>query len=226
MKNSGQKYLTDKIQCTLLGPREKELDELAQGILASFRVCYNQWISASIYYWEAVLLHKREKNSFGAIFTENYYRSIEKLAKMGNCEGEFCKNMSCGEVNNTSMSSLETILNGEGVGMPEIIYLFVISRESMEEVYANLIKKIIEKQVLGQAFQAEIIRYRLLAYIVKEVPEDFQDEYVKHEHAKADALKGIEALEMAERIGRLQLKMPLEYAEKTRNLRMRLELQS
>lgn len=30
VKNSWQKQLTDKIQCTLLGPREKELDELAQ----------------------------------------------------------------------------------------------------------------------------------------------------------------------------------------------------
>lgn len=30
VKNGGQKYLTDKIQCTLLGPGEKELEELAQ----------------------------------------------------------------------------------------------------------------------------------------------------------------------------------------------------
>lgn len=243
---------------------ESRMNQLAQRILDSFRAWHNQWISAPIYYREAMLLHKREKNSFGAIFTENYYVSIEKLMKIGNCESEFYINMSCGELNNMRMSSLEGMLDGEGVGISELVYLFVISRESMEEIYANMIKKIIEKQVLGQTFQAEIIRYRLLAYIVKELPKDFQDEYVKHELSRvgallqareilwqdvynlvlemiqvsdceyfftfwgkyADALEGIEALQMAERIGRLQLKMPLEYAEMTRNLRMRLELKS
>ena len=243
---------------------ESRMNQLAQRILDSFRACYNQWIRDPIYFREAVLLHERENNSFGAIFMENYYLSIEKLARIGNCEDEFCTNMSCGEVSNTRMSSFEGILAGEGVGMPEIIYLFVISRESMEEIYVNMVKKIIEKQVLGQAFQAEVIRYRLLAYIVKELPEDFQDEYVKHELARVgallqtremlwqdvynlilemiqvsdydyffsfwekytDALEGNEALQMAECIGRLQVKMPLEYAEKTRNLRMQLELKS
>lgn len=243
---------------------ENRMSQLAQGILDSFRECYKPWISEPIYYREAMLLHKREKNYFGAIFTENYYLSIEKLTKLGNCEDGICINMSCGEDDNTRMRFLEDILAGEGVGMPELIYLFVISRESLEERYVSMIKGIIEKQVLGQVFLAEIIRYRLLAYIVKELPDDFQDEYVKHELARvgallqageilwkdvynlvlemiqvtdceyffvfwekyADTLRGSEALEMAERIGRLQLKMPLEYAEKTRNLRMRLELQS
>jgi len=243
---------------------ESRMKKLSQGILNSFGECYKQWSSTPIYYREAVLLHKREKNYFGAIFTENYYLSIEKLTRIGNCENEICVNMSCGEVDNTRMNFLEGILDGEGVGMPEIIYLFVISRESLEEVYVNMIMEIIEKQVLGQAFKSEVIRYRLLAYIVKELPEDFQDEYVKHELARVgsllqtremlwqdvynlvlemiqvsdydyffsfwekytDALEGIEALQMAECIGRLQVKMPLEYAEKTRNLRMRLELKS
>lgn len=243
---------------------ESRMKQLAHGILDRFRVYYNQWIGIPIYYREAVLLHKREKNSFNAIFTENYYIMIEKLMKMGNCERELCISMSCGELNNMRMSFLEDMLAREGVGISELVYLFVISRESMEEIYANMIKKIIEKQVLGQAFQAEIIRYRLLAYIVKELPEDFQDEYVKYELSRvgallqareilwqdvynlvlemiqvsdckyfftfwekyADALDGIEALQMAERVGRLQLKMPLEYAEKTRNLRIRLELKS
>lgn len=243
---------------------ESRMNQLAQGIMDSFRTYHNQWISTPIYYREAVLLHKREKNYFDAIFSENYNLLIEKLAKLGNCEDEICINMSCGEVNNMRMGFLEGILDGKGVGMPELIYLFVISRENLEETYANMIKEIIEKQVLGKTFQAEIIRYRLLAYIVKELPEDFQDEYLKHELTRAgallqagemlwkdvynlvlemiqvsdceyfftfwekyaDVLKGIEALQMAERMGRLQLKMPLVYAEKTRNLRMRFELQS
>lgn len=46
VKNNGKKQLTDKIQCTLLGPGEKELDELAQfwvsklkANLRNFMVC-------------------------------------------------------------------------------------------------------------------------------------------------------------------------------------------
>jgi len=117
-----------------------------------------------------VLLHKREKNSFGAIFTENYYISIEKLMKMGNCESEFCINMSYGELNNMRMSSLEGMLVLEIIQVSDYEYFFT-----------------------------------------------FWGKY-------ADALEGVEALQMAEWIGRLQLKMPLEYAEMTRNLRMRLEL--
>ena len=68
------------------------------------------------------------------------------------------------------------------MGMPELIYLFVISRESLDDVCANMIKGIIEKQILGRTFQAESVRYRLLAYIVRELPEDFQEKFVEHEH--------------------------------------------
>lgn len=243
---------------------ESRMTQLAQGILDGFRACYKQWISAPIYYREALLLHKREKNHFGAIFVENYYLSIEKLAHLGNCGDEICINVSCGEADNTRMVFLGDILDGEGVGMPELIYLFVISRESLDDVCANMIKGIIEKQILGRTFQAESVRYRLLAYIVRELPEDFQKKFVEHELTRggallqdgemlwkdvfdlvleiisaidceyffafwekyANLLDGIEAMQMAERIAGIQLKMPLEYAERIRNLRMQLELQS
>ena len=38
------------------------------------------------------------------------------------------------------------------------------------------------EKLLGRTFQAESVRYRLLAYIVRELPEDFQEKFVEHEH--------------------------------------------
>ena len=54
---------------------------------------------------------------------------------------------------------------------------------------------------------------------------DYENFYVFWEKY-VDELEGFEALQMAEWVGRIQLAMPLEYAERTRNLRMRLELKS
>ena len=58
----------------------------------------------------------------------------------------------------------------------------------MEEACVDMVKEIIEKQVLGQEFQIDLVRYRLLAYIVRELPKDFQDEYIVHEFARVGAL--------------------------------------
>lgn len=237
---------------------------IAETILDRLIGCYIPWISEPIHYREAELLHKSEKNIFGAIFTESCFFVIEKLAEMGNCKGKIGIDIPGAAVGNRMMCLLQRILYGQEAGLSELIYMFVISREKMEGIYVDLLVEIIKKIVLGQVFQTDRTRHRLLAYILKELPEDFQDKYLKHEfvrvgallHTKemsfgdafdlvlemiqlsdskyfldfwevyADELEGLDALQMAERIGRLQLMLPLEYAERTRNLRMRFELKS
>ncbi len=243
---------------------ENRMGQLGSVILDRLIACYSVWINVPIYYREAELMHHNEKNCFGAIFTENVYSLIESLEELGNCEGKIYIREPYGTISSRIKSLLQRILEGAGVGVPELVYLFVISREDMEEACVDMVKEIIEKQVLGQEFQIDLVRYRLLAYIVRELPKDFQDEYIVHEFARVgallhtremqweevynlvleiiqfsdyenfyvfwekyvDELEGFEALQMAEWVGRIQLAMPLEYAERTRNLRMRLELKS
>ncbi len=243
---------------------EDRMRRISETILDRLIGCYIPWISEPIHYRESELLHKSEKNIFGAIFTENCFFVIEKLAEMGNCKGKIGIDIPSAAVGNRMMCLLQRILYGKEAGLSELIYMFVISREKMEGIYADLVMEIIEKQVLGQVFQTDRTRHRLLAYILKELPENFQDKYLKHEFVRvgallrtkemsfgdvfdlvlemiqlfdskyfldfwevyADELEGLDALQMAERIGRLQLMLPLEYAERTRNLRMRFELKS
>lgn len=243
---------------------EGRMGQLAPVILGKLNACYGVWINVPIYYRESELLHYNERNSFNAVFTENAYSLIERLGKMGNYEGKTCIKEPYGAASSRMKRLLQGILDGEGVGMPELIHLFMISREDMEEVYADMVREIIEKQVLSQAFQTNLSRHRLLAYVVRELPKDFQDEYMEHEFARvgallharemqweeaydivleimqisgcgdfftfwekyADVLEGVDALQMAERIGMMQLAVPPAYAERARNLRILLEVKS
>ncbi len=243
---------------------ESRMRLLSQVILGKLNECYGVWISVPIYYREAELLHQNEKNSFNAAFTENCYFLIERLRQMGNCKSKISIRGSYVVADNRMKNMLQGILEGLGVDMPELIYLFIITRENMEKIYVDMIKEIIEKQVLGAKLHTDPLKHRLLAYIVSVLPLSFQKEYVEHEFTRvgallhtreiqweeaynlvveiiqisdygdffifwekyADELDEFDALQMAELIGRVQLTMPLEYAERTRDLRILLEMKS
>lgn len=81
VKDGGEKYLTDKIKCTLVSPREKELNELAQfwisklkSNIKKFIVCDNVLYSEA---FECYYMHN-EQDQDDAIRKDTAFDNVEK----------------------------------------------------------------------------------------------------------------------------------------------------
>lgn len=177
---------------------EERMQHMAGVILDKLESCYSDWMQTPIHFRESELLHQNDKNIFGTIFNKNFYSLVEELAIKGDCIDKISVWVPQKAVGNRVKFLLQSILSGNGVGMEATVYMFLISRENMEEEHVIMIRDIIKEQVLGQAFQSDQIQQRFLAYIVRELPEDFQKEYVQHECKRVGELLHTQKLQWEE----------------------------
>lgn len=167
---------------------EERMRYMAPTILDMLAERYDAWMQLPIYVREAELLHKNDINTYDSIFANNAYTVIERLASIGNCKEGLGLWEYDEATDNRVQWHLRSMIKGEGVKMPELLYLALLSRENMDEEQMTMVKDIIEKQVLGQDFQADIVRHHFLAFVIQELPEDFQGEYILHESKRLGEL--------------------------------------
>lgn len=160
---------------------EERMYYLAPAILNLLEERYHNWMQSPIHVREAELLHKNTTDIFKSVFTTNAYSIIEKLADIGNCKEKIGLGEHDEGTGNRVERNLRSMVKQEGVGMSDVLYLALLSRENMDEEQMTLIKEIIEKQVLGRNFQSDITRHYFLAYVIHELPGNFQREYIQHE---------------------------------------------
>lgn len=223
---------------------------------------HSEWLQWPIHFGEAELLHKNDNNVFNSIFTTNAITIIEQLSVIGICKIEDWKD---GELtSDKAQTYLRDMLNKDYINTTDIQYLTLISREHINKEQTEMIKSNIEKHILDNPFQEDVMTHRHLAAIVNKLPEDFQMDYIQHESKRlgemlhlgkvnwecaynitlentaisgfdsflnfwemyADELDPSDALQVAYKISGLQRKLPYQYGDKLRNLRIKLELVS
>lgn len=223
---------------------------------------HSEWLQWPIHFREAELLHKNDNNVFNSIFTTNAITIIEQLSVIGICKIEDWKD---GELtSDKAQTYLRDMLNKDYINTTDIQYLTLISREHINKEQTEMIKSNIEKHILDNPFQEDVMTHRHLAAIVNKLPEDFQMDYIQHESKRlgemlhlgkvnwecaynitlentaisgfdsflnfwemyADELDASDALQVAYKISGLQRKLPYQYGDKLRNLRIKLELVS
>lgn len=163
---------------------KEKMQYMGKDILIALNKCYRAWLNIPSHFCEAELLHKDIINVHGTIFAKNVYTMIEELAKIGNCVEAFMEWKQYGGVVNRRQNLLKNILEDEKITIYEILYMFIISRESITEEDAIIIQKVIKKHVIEQVLVIEENRYRILAQVVNKLPKKFQDEYLSSEFAK------------------------------------------
>lgn len=167
---------------------EKRMRYMAPKILDMLGEKYDVWMQLPIYVRELELLHKNDINTFNSIFTNNAYVVIEQLASTGECRDKIGLGEYGESIDNNVQIQLRKMAQREEVKLSDIKYLVLISRESMEETQTEMIKKLIEEQILGKDFQTDVVRLHFLSLIVKKLPEDFQRKYVHHESKRLGKL--------------------------------------
>lgn len=240
-----------------------KIKHMSKDILTVLDKCYKSWLGTAMHVCESELYHKSETNLYQSVFNENAYVLIGSLAELCDCADIFSNWEVYGVLENRRQYLLQGLSENKVLEPGELLYLFIISRESVSEEDAALLQQIIEKQVLEQEFVAEESRYGFLIRIVNRLSTEFQNEFVQHEFARIgnmlregkiewiqaerivteivffkeldgyltfweayeDALDEDAALQLAEKIGWMQYRVPYEQAGRMRELRIRLELE-
>lgn len=157
---------------------------MAGAILTEVERKHKEWLKIPIYFREAELSHKNDENVFKTIFAENFYALAEGLGIVANCKPNMESWSLKGSTENRTKNTLQSIMNGNDIGLQEIIYLILKTRENMDLSQLDMVQDIIKKQVLEKEFQPDQKRQRLLTCIVERLAEDFLKEYVNHELAR------------------------------------------
>lgn len=238
------------------------IQHMSKDILIALDKCYRSWLEIATHVCESELYHKSTTNMYQSIFKENVYVLIGYLAEL--CESvDVLSNWAVyGVLENRRQYILKGISEDGALEHGELLYLAIMTRESIPEEDAALLQKIIEKKVLNQEFVIEENRYVFLLRTVKRLSMEFQNEFVQHEFTRIgtmlrekkiewmqadcivteiaffkgvdeylnfwdeyeDALAAEDALQLAEKIGWMQYRVPYEQVERMRELRICLEL--
>lgn len=161
-----------------------KIQHILKDILTVLGECYKNWLGTAIHVCESELYHKSETNMYQSIFNENGYVLIGRLAELCDSDDIFPNVEAYGLAENRRQYLLNEMPENRVLGHSEMVYLAIISKECLPEEDANLVQRIIEKQVMEQEVVIEENRYNFLIRVVNKLSAEFQEEFVQHEFAR------------------------------------------
>lgn len=152
---------------------------IIEKIASEIEFSMGRWMTVGVYIRESMLPHKFLNNIFDSFLAENIFSVLNRIEILVKKREIILPQI--GNVQQKIKMELQSILDGERIDLPKLFYLTVLTKEPLEEEYKKMIQQIIEKQILEKDLIMDKSRYRLLAHIVNQLPEDFQEFYLQHE---------------------------------------------